>query len=242
MDGLDEAKGWSPGPYLFPKVLPQDVQIVFSARAESDYEASQWFSKLGLDRSRVNVLRLSALSEAAVAKLLEAAGGHATSLSKNSKFVHGLTEVSKGDPFYLHFLVKDVMQALITPKTISQQPSGLQSYLDLWKTQLFEDVDIKKDEVDALLGLLSAALGPLKPAELSAASPALKKGLLLESELRGQCVVTFRAAERAGTHLVIRGSGTISRIMSLVKKSYRSIDSFFSIAAADGARTRVNMR
>jgi tetratricopeptide (TPR) repeat protein len=185
LDGLDEAKGWSPGPYLLPKVLPQDVQIVFSARAESDYEASQWLSTLGLDRSRVDVLRLSALSEAAVAKLLEAAGGHATSLSKNSKFVHDLTEVSKGDPFYLHFLVKDVIQAVITPKTISQQPSGLHSYLDLWKTQLFEDVVIDRDEVYALLGLLSAALGPLKPVELSAASPALQKGLLMERELAG---------------------------------------------------------
>lgn len=185
LDGLDEAKGWSPGPYLWPKGIPPDVHIVFSARAESDDEASQWFSKFGLDRSRVDVLRLSALSESAVARLLEVAGGHATSLSKDSKFVHDLTEVSKGDPFYLHFLVKDVMQAVITPKTISQQPSGLQSYLDLWKTQLFEDVDVKIEEVYALLGLLSAALGPLKPLELSAASPALKKGLLLERELTG---------------------------------------------------------
>jgi hypothetical protein len=57
LDGLDEAKGWSPGPPLFPRALPPNTHVVFSARAETDDEASGWLTQIGLDRDQVDVLR-----------------------------------------------------------------------------------------------------------------------------------------------------------------------------------------
>jgi hypothetical protein len=179
LDGLDEAKGWSPGPPLFPRLLPENTHVVFSARAETGDETSDWLARTGLDPDRVDLLRLNPLAEPAVARLLDAAGGKAASLAKETKFVSNLTEVSKGDPFYLHFLVQDIAAGAITPQTIDRQPRRLKNYLDLWKEQLFEDIDVAKREVYPILGLLCVALGPLKPAEFLGALPALNGSLVL---------------------------------------------------------------
>jgi hypothetical protein len=121
----------------------------------------------------------------AIASLLARAGGKAAALAGHAAFVEAISDVSSGDPFYLRFLVEDINSGDLTPDNVSTQPRDLWIYLNHWKAQLLEDVDISRDEVYALLGILSAALGPLQPAELSGASPLLKKGVLLERELSG---------------------------------------------------------
>ena len=59
----------------------------------------------------------------------------------------------------------------------------------------------------ALIGFLSAALGPLKSAELSSASPILRKGMLLERELSGVAAKLVRGEARSERRERVLGHG-----------------------------------
>ncbi|MEM8591953.1 MAG: hypothetical protein AAGF13_05445 [Pseudomonadota bacterium] len=189
IDGLDEAQGWSPGSSLFPPSLPEDTHVYFSVRADNSIVRDEWLARLGIVEDEVDYIFLDRLQPTAIRELLHEVGGKGIALAEDQAFVKKLFDVSNGDPFYLNILVKDVGSGALTPESlysIAPETGGLDTYLDRWKVELLEDVDIRQDEVYALLGLLTAALGPLQPMEMSRISPMLQRGALLDAELSGK--------------------------------------------------------
>lgn len=186
IDGLDEAKDWTPGSTFFPTRLPDDTHVFFSARAEDDKSYKGWLSQLSIVNEQVDAIRLDRLGMADIRQLLHDSEGNAAASAEDQSFVEAISTVSDGDPFFLHHLVKDIQRGDITRENVWEQPKGLQGYLERWKTDLFDDVDIVREEAYALLMVLIAALGRLKPREFMDISPTLRKGMLLQRELSGK--------------------------------------------------------
>lgn len=186
IDGLDEAKDWTPGRSLFPTRLPNDTHIFFSARAEDEKSYEMWLTQLGIGKDQVDDIRMDRLNKADIQQLLQDSGGNAADLAEDRRFLETISAVSDGDPFYLYHLVKDIQSGDITRDNVANQPNGLHDYLEQWKSDLFDDVDIGREEAYALLIVLIAALGRLKPREFMGISPTLRKGMLLQRELSGK--------------------------------------------------------
>lgn len=185
LDGLDEALDWASMRPLFPE-LPARAHVVFSARAENDEHRRTWLSNVGLTRDRVDVVALDTLAAHSIGGLLRNAGGKAAEHAARPGFVDAVRDASKGDPFYLRLLVEDILAGDIGADDVATRPQGLHAYLAAWKEQLLGDVDLNRDEIYALLGVLTAAFGPLRPKDLSGISPALRRGALLNQELGGK--------------------------------------------------------
>ena len=184
IDGLDEANAWEPRG-LFPATAGPRLHMVFSARVDNDEDRDRWLSRLGVPRRSTDWVHLGPMDAVAIAGLLRHAGDRAAELASDEAFVQALAARSGGDPFYLYFLVKDVESGHVGPGNLFRQPAELADYLQQWLDQLHQDVDIRVAEVYALVGLLSVAMGPLRPADLAGASPLLSKGALLDRELSG---------------------------------------------------------
>lgn len=180
VDGLDEALNWKVAGDLFP-VLPEGVFVVFSARAEPGQDVP---AILGV--SVCETITLTKLSLSEVGGLLRSMAAPINALAEEINFVSAVLEVSEGDPFYLRFLMDDMLLGTITPDNISRQPQGLTKYLELWWRQLNDDVNISTIEVYALLGLLSVAKGYLIPKDFAGISTILSRGLLVRKELDGK--------------------------------------------------------
>jgi hypothetical protein len=129
LDGVDEidpAGGlWG----LLPPQLPEGLIVVFSARSQGDRSPLR---DLNLSDEHIGRhLVLPGLDVTAIGQLLDVAGGAATQMSRDRAFTAALYETSRGDPFYVRFLVEDVASGLVTPANVAQMPSGLEAYLDL---------------------------------------------------------------------------------------------------------------
>ncbi len=129
LDGVDEIDPpdglWG----LLPSQLPEGLVVIFSARSQGDRSPLR---DLGLSGDRMaRHLVLPGLDEAAISELLTIAGGAARQVSGDSGFAATLREISRGDPFYIRFLVEDVASGVVTRQNVDQVPSGLDAYLDL---------------------------------------------------------------------------------------------------------------
>lgn len=162
IDGLDEADGWHPGSMLFPAQLPQAIYIVFSAR---EIAGRDWVADLGLNASGVGTLKLDRLSSDGVAALLRAAGAPASARTDDKPFVTALHSQSEGDPFYLQFLVQDILnKQIVSIADVQRQPKGLAGYLDRWWDEL--QGGVTDPAVQDLLGYLLVAHGGLTRRDL----------------------------------------------------------------------------
>ncbi|HTT12137.1 MAG TPA: ATP-binding protein [Burkholderiaceae bacterium] len=163
VDGLDEAKGWSPGRLIFPRALPHGVHVVFAAR---DIAGRDWPELLGLDPG-VPTIRLGPLVPTAVEALIRATPGALAKKADDAAFIQALYEVSTGDPFYLKFLVEDLSR-LVSPgiKDLANKPARLDQYLDLWWEDVAKEGKANKSVRD-LLTYLVAAMGPLARNDLA---------------------------------------------------------------------------
>jgi hypothetical protein len=153
LDGLDEARGWTPGSDLFPHSLPKGVFVAFSAR---EIAKRDWLASLKLPRGEVEKLELKTLGLAEIGHLLRAVGEPSTKWAEDPAFLTALYDKSSGDPFYLHYLVRDIQERKITSlKKLEDQPTGLKEYLDRW----WEEVsDVAGEQaVKDLLGYLVVA-------------------------------------------------------------------------------------
>ena len=163
LDGLDEAEGWSFLSKDFPVSLPRSVSVVFSARRIADDRP--WEEKLGV-AGRVTVIDLGALDERKIASLLRSSKND--ELIRNAddpEFVRAIYDVSKGDPFYLHYLVLDLIGNPESPAEIRQLPVDLKEYFRQWWTNEVSPLAISL-AVDDLIGYLLVAKGPLNRADL----------------------------------------------------------------------------
>ena len=146
---------------FLPARLPAGIVIIISARSQGDRSPLQ---DLGLSMGQMGLhLRLPGLDDAAITALLALAGGLATPLAQDVEFVASLNEISRGDPFYLRFLIEDVACGVLTRANIDQTPSGLDSYLDL-QLEMLERSAHRPQHVEILGFLLEA--GVLSRADL----------------------------------------------------------------------------
>jgi len=80
------------------------------------------------------------------------------------KWLNDLYQVSKGDPFYLNYLIDDINQGLFTVNKITEQPKSLNAYLNDWFKQLYkslsQDVNVESS-IKKIIGILTIALGPI---------------------------------------------------------------------------------
>ena len=164
IDGLDEAAGWTPVARLFPKTLAPGVSVVLSARETG----VDWVRTLGL--SVRELITLDPLDEARIADLLRAAGGTAAAHASDAAFIRALHERSKGDAFYVRFLVHDLLDGLITSVAdLKRQPERVDDYLQQWWDELSQRLD--GEAVRDFLGYLVVSRGALTRSELAAVSP-----------------------------------------------------------------------
>lgn len=119
---------------LLPWQLPAGWIVILSARTQGD---RCYLSEVGLSRERIGLpLELKGLDEAAIGELLALVSHETSNSSEYQDFVHRLHVVSRGDPFYLRFLIEDVAIGVLTRQNLHRTPSGLEGYLDGQLAQL----------------------------------------------------------------------------------------------------------
>jgi AAA ATPase domain/Trypsin-like peptidase domain len=160
VDALDEARGWEPDAHLIPRPLPAGVRIVLSAREVAGID---WPDELGLGPADAEVLRLRALQAGQVDHLLKSSG--APAWVREPEALATITDKSRGDPFYLRFLLDDVQSGEIESLAdLRKQPQEVEAYLGKWWQQVAASA--KDKPVRDLLGYLLAARGLLLRDEL----------------------------------------------------------------------------
>ena len=129
IDAVDELQPVTEMRGVLPQKLGPGIIIIMSARSQGDRSPLRdlWPFEVKMDLH----IRLPGLDEPAITKLLHQAGGSATQAANDARFVSSLELISRGDPFYLRFLVEDVASGLLSSKNIDRTPSGLEPYLDL---------------------------------------------------------------------------------------------------------------
>jgi WD40 repeat protein len=163
LDGLDEARDWEPGYDLFPEPLPQGVFVVFSARTIA---GKDWLADLRFPPGFKDQITLATLDLAGTGRLLSAALGAGPDWATQPGAAQAAHTVSGGDPYYLNYLLQDILGGAITSlDDLGEQPSGLGDYLDQWWNELLKAA--KEKPVRDLLGYLLVAKGPLTRADLS---------------------------------------------------------------------------
>ena len=90
---------------------------------------------------------------------------------QDEAFIKALAEKSKGDPFYLHFLLQDIVKPGVDPREcVKNQPDALTEYLDSWWHELCDvggtAPHINEDALNDTVGYLAVAYGPLRRSEL----------------------------------------------------------------------------
>jgi hypothetical protein len=165
LDGLDEARGWTPASDLFPPVLPAGTRMVFSARAHAGRDAEDWLRELGLLAAGVERLPLTTLGPPEIERLLDDAG-RVPDWTRAPEAVGAMMDVSAGDPFYLRFLIEDLQDGAISSlEELQGRPTGLDDFFAEWWKQVSESALAKP--VRELLGYLLVALAPMSAAELA---------------------------------------------------------------------------
>jgi len=174
IDGVDEAElnPMRGKPFLndlhIPRCLPPGKFIIFSCRDTGQAEVAN----LGLPPAEVLTIRLQSLDLVGIKALLQVAGGQATDWANDEQLLSQVERVSEGDPFYLHYLVQDIMNGKLSPAQIKQQPTGLESYLDHWWEQVRRE--LRGDDIRNSLGTLMVTLGPLPSADFFQLYPDLE--------------------------------------------------------------------
>jgi hypothetical protein len=170
LDGLDEADGWTPGPQLFPGVLPGGLHLIVSAR---EIAGRDWVRELNLPLP--GVIELGPLAAAGVLEVLQSAA--APEWVKAPEALDELTAKSEGDPFYLRQLVADLIPGALgkparirTVVDLAQQPSGLDDYLGQWWSDIQGVVKGEKS-VKQILGYLLVERGRLTRDDLVGLGP-----------------------------------------------------------------------
>jgi hypothetical protein len=174
IDGLDEVQGWSLRRYLSIPV-GANVHVVATIRDRG----RDWASEYGFPAVQTRHLPLSGLTRADVEAILKEAGPKTAGFAANPELLDAVMTVASypadpgagTDPLYLRFLIEDILENRISAATIHAQPLGMAEYLDKWWQEIRESA--RDAPARDLLGTLTAALGPVKRADLEAICPSL---------------------------------------------------------------------
>lgn len=148
---------------LFPRSLPPNTFVVFSARSIGD---RNYLHYVGLSAAQVKVvIVLDRFDLAGITALLRKGGGQAEQLAEDTAFVQTLLDITEGDPFYLRFLIDDISIGQIGRHNLRDTPRGLYDYLDSQFEILSRSTESRKQQRD-ILGYVLTAKGPLSRSDL----------------------------------------------------------------------------
>ncbi|HKV09673.1 MAG TPA: DUF4062 domain-containing protein [Thermoanaerobaculia bacterium] len=176
LDGLDEAGDFEPGMDLFPLAPPSGLRVVVSARPRAGEPDLEWLRALGWERPGLaHAVGLSPLTLEGVADVLQRIGHPLDALSRRKEVIAELHRLSEGDPLLVGLYVEDLWKVRakaprIRPEDLATLRPGLEGYFDRWwdeQRQLWGmRAPLREREVQAVLGALSCAKGPLRRDEL----------------------------------------------------------------------------
>lgn len=176
VDGLDEATGWEPGANLFPAHPKPGVRLVVSAREQvGDQGPAGWLRRLGWERDPVRTIALPPLDEPGVAQVLDSMGFPLADLAGDVDIVQELLRLSEGDPLLLGLYTEDLWRkgeaaARLTPKDLAALKPGFAAYFANWlddQRKAWTEEAYDDDLTNAILAILTCALGPLQHADLA---------------------------------------------------------------------------
>src|SRR6266567_6509149 len=162
IDGIDEAEDEFINDLYIPRNLPDGKFIIFSARQVEQEDSNlkrDYPTRLGLSEDKLLPIELKALDRTGIVALVREAGGNDMTWADDPTKVDHVERVSEGDPFYLHYLIEDIVKGKITLEQIVQMPRGLDHYLDSWWSQVVNAMD--ETNLQNLMGILMIAVGPL---------------------------------------------------------------------------------
>jgi len=180
IDGLDEASGWQVDTTVLPIEPPANVRILASARQlAGDRGASDWLRKLGWAPPRGNAgsMEVPPLTRDGIGEVLVNMGFPIGHLAKDVDIVGELFRLTGGgDPLLVELYVNDLWArgeavARLRPDDLAKCKPGFGAYFRDWFDQqkrTWRDTGLRVDEgtLDAILALLSCAIGPIRLAEL----------------------------------------------------------------------------
>lgn len=177
LDGLDEAAGWELGHDLFPLGPPPGLRVVVSARlTASAPAAANWIARLGWSRPGLaRAMSLGRLSAAGMEQALRSMGAPLDTVAERDDLVRELHRLSCGDPFLVALYVDELWGRGASASTLEiRDLAGIRPGLEGYFRQWWEDqrvlwgdqAPLLERRVSTVLGLLAAALGPLRTDDL----------------------------------------------------------------------------
>jgi len=160
LDGVDEASDWSLSKNLFPVPPPDSVKIVVGVREVAHENESDTIRGLGWLPEQTSRLRLPLLDQPSIEDALTHAGYESESPQLATLAVKQVLRISAGEPVLVRLLARDLVRGDATPDELRFHRQGLDEYL----AQFLKDIDAQaevSDDAYYLLGLCSAAVGPL---------------------------------------------------------------------------------
>lgn len=175
VDGIDEAAGWSGGPDLFPVAPPEGLRIVLSARHTANApDAGAWLRRLGWDAPHLaRTLVLTALTSEGVLDVIRQAAG-LLSDSERAGVAHEVYRLTAGDALLVQLYIADLQRGA-NVRDLNKVVPGLAGYFDNWWTdqakQWGDATPLRQKDVQAILGILATAWGPLTRDDILALTP-----------------------------------------------------------------------
>ncbi|GGU99157.1 hypothetical protein GCM10010260_39220 [Streptomyces filipinensis] len=170
LDGVDEAAGWKPGPDLVPRPAPAGLRVVVSAR---DQSGAQWLADLGwADTGLGTAWTVGPLARDDVEDVVRRCSSRA--YEEIPELTDRLYRGTEGDPLLLSLYLRDLTTRGLTD--LADLPAGLDGYFnrwwqeqkDLWQAEYGpSEARAIETQVDAVMALLSRALGPLRAEDLA---------------------------------------------------------------------------
>ncbi|MBD3342056.1 MAG: hypothetical protein GF353_23350, partial [Candidatus Lokiarchaeota archaeon] len=131
-DGLDELENIEQMKGIITPELPNNMKVIISARVagEDGYEKDYYLNKIGLQRRNIRFhLYLERMGEMQIKDLFQTVSTKTNTIINNSKYFDIIAEKSEGDPFYLQFLIVDILDDNFDVMNLNKIPRGMQNYL-----------------------------------------------------------------------------------------------------------------
>lgn len=183
LDGVDEAADWHVAADLVPWNLPPGVKVLVAAREQAAEAArTDWLHELAWVLPRdAECMTLSQLRLADVAELVASTGMTCGLPAPPADYGTHLHRLSEGDPLVLQLYLKDLLRGWQSGEQrawveLPANIPGLGGYFAAWwqsQRRLWGcRQPLKERAAQAVLNLLSCALGPLSKADLLRLAPA----------------------------------------------------------------------
>jgi hypothetical protein len=180
IDGLDEATGWQVDTTVLPPEPPPGLKIVVSARqVAGDRGSEDWLRRLGWTgtRSSAACFEVPPLQREGIRSALASLGVKLAASPEDDELIEELYRLTEqGDPLLVELYARDLTGAdgaapRFTVSDLRRLEPGYTGFFRDWfdsqETAWREaQLPVDRNEVNAILAVLSCALGPIKRAVL----------------------------------------------------------------------------